>query len=64
MGARLMFDVPTGRHARLSHIDRGVASLRRAASAIRAAPRLVAALVVTTTSLGFAVGFTIGGVLL
>lgn len=64
MGARLMFDVPTGRHARLSQIDRGVAALRRAASAVRAAPRIVAALVVTTASFGFAVGFVVAGVLL
>ena len=64
MGARLMFDVPTGRHARLNQIDRGVAAPRRAASAVRAAPRVVAALAVTTTSLGFAIGFALAGVLL
>ncbi|WP_181771253.1 hypothetical protein [Amycolatopsis pittospori] len=64
MGARLMFDVPTGRHARLNQVDRGVVALRRAASALRAAPKRMAALVAATTSLGFALGFMIAGVLL
>ncbi|WP_394360697.1 hypothetical protein [Amycolatopsis sp. SB7-3] len=59
-----MFDVPTGRHARLSQIDRGVAALRRVASAVRAAPKVVAGLVAAMTSLGFVLGFMIAGVLL
>lgn len=59
-----MFDVPTGRHARLNRVDRGVVSLRRLASTVRAVPKTVAALVVATSSLGFAVGFAIAGVLL
>lgn len=64
MGARLTFDVPTGRHARLSQIDRVRAALHRLASAVGTAPRLVAGLLVTTASFGFTVGFAIAGVLL
>ncbi|MFK0249244.1 hypothetical protein ACIQUM_31485 [Amycolatopsis azurea] len=59
-----MFDVPTGRHARLSQIDRSVAALRRAASTVRAAPKVMAALVAAMTSLGFVLGFMIAGALL
>jgi hypothetical protein len=59
-----MFDVSTGRHARLNRVDHGVISLRRLASTVCAVPKIVAALVVATTSLGFVVGFAIAGVLL
>ncbi|WP_143267137.1 hypothetical protein [Amycolatopsis albispora] len=64
MAARLLAPAPTGRHARLSTLDRWRTALRRSAMTARALPRAIVGVVAAMACLGFALGFTIAGVVL